>query len=130
VVDIDGDIPIEKLLQLQKRLQSKGGTEEFESKTFVNEKNVIKSSNQGRPLFMNVSAKQNSPQQSIQTSVPAAKKPEPKTAVTNNFWGTGQTNAMTASSKAQPKKVDSFDDFFGGSTKAPENPKTQPQSQN
>ena len=53
VVDFDGDIPMDQLLELQKKLRNKSGEEEVHSKTFITNKNAIKSNPQAKPLFMN-----------------------------------------------------------------------------
>ena len=131
VVDFDGDIPMEKLLAIQQKLKTKNVKEEQE-KSFT-EGNIIKSSNQGKPLFAKVSANQKTPVQTSQPSqiptkvVPESSKQKQDTIAANSFWATGSAN--TASNpKQEASKVVAFDDFFGAAPSKPQ-PKTQAPNQ-
>ena len=125
VVDFDGDIPIEKLMELQKKLKNKEPQEEAKTKTFVTKKTnppqinqpiktpfVNTNSNQGQSAnqqFFNLS--QPEPQKSWQS--PAKQKQE--TISSNSFWGS--VPAPKPFSAVKKTSGDDFADFFGGGPK-------------
>ena len=123
---------MEKLLAIQQKLKTKTVKEEQE-KSFVSG-NLIKSSNQGKPLFAKVSANQNPRPQPSQTAqvqtqhIPENSKQKQDTIAANSFWATGSTNTASKPKQDASKEV-AFDDFFGGASTKPQ-PKTQAPNQN
>ena len=122
VVDFDGDIPMDRLMQLQQKLKHKNNSE-VETKGFVSESSTIKSTNQSKGLFMNVSAKQNvgdhaKPVVPAKVEPMGQQKEKQETISSNNFWTTsggakGNVNQNNA-------KTVSFDDFFSAPSSKPQ----------
>jgi hypothetical protein len=108
-VDFDGDIPMEKLMELQNKLKSKEAQIETKQASFITNKEtqLIK---EGKAL---ASQKATLPQQlNPQYNQPQASQVRPKQEVNmNSFW----SPAGTQSTSNGPKKFDAFSSFFATS---------------
>lgn len=136
VVDIDGDIPIEKLMELQQKLKNKSTTEEAQTKSFISKKNTLPTNNlnnQTKPLFSTHSMPSYSPSHDgdffnfkpAQKPNEQASKQKQDTVSSNLFWNTGAASKLASSevkrgnSGEMNPKSDAFSDFFSGSSTKP-----------
>jgi hypothetical protein len=121
VVDFDGDIPMEKLMELQSRLKNKEGPVEAKPASFITSKEtqLIK---EGRMLAQSRPTNQvpkphhpqqsqppQQPQQPQQQSQPRAKQ---ESFDINSFWNPSAKQPVSTSSN----KFDAFSNFFQTST--------------
>lgn len=130
VVDIDGDIPIEKLMELQQRLKNKSTTEETQVKSFISKKNTLptNSYNQTKPAISTHSSPSYSPSHDAdffnfkpsQKPIEQPSKQKQDTVSSNLFWNTGATSKPASSdvkrsnNREMNPKSDVFSDFFSG----------------
>lgn len=114
VVDFDGDIPIEKLMELQNKLKNKEGLSEGKQASFITSKEtqLIKEGKfhaQSRPINQYQADKQQimqPPQPQIQS------KPKQESFDMNTFWNPSASKSASNSSNS----FDAFSSFFSSSS--------------